>query len=235
MLQWGAFAFAGTKDVGAHADLAALLFLAMEPSFTKDIDWEALDAVKVPKQPKEDAALGVLFRLARGCLTPARWLDTQAVPVRELFHSVYLVRHILTAAMRKRFDRWLDDATKRIPTRAATKGFAPKTLNVARDRTWGHPLPMSILETDCKPAALAAERKRRPPSSNRFVAPVPTYFAKLTAAEKAALKRLGVAKLADLTKVPLNTLGYDETLGWNVAAILATELGAAGLAFAEGK
>lgn len=233
VLQWGAFAFGKIRDVGAHADLAELLFLAMDPSFTKDVDWTALNAVTVPARPKEDAALGVLFRLARACLSPARWLDTGASPVRELFHSVYLVRHVLTPPMRKHFDRWLDDATRRIPIRAATKGFAPRTLNVTRDRTWGHPLPMSILDADCKPSELAKEREDLGSAPNRFVARVPTYFAKLTATEKAALKRLGVTRLADLTKVSLDAVGTDDAIGWNVAAILATELGAAGLAFSE--
>lgn len=234
VLLWGAFAFAAVRDVGAHADLAELLFLAMEPSFMKEIDWAALEAVEEPTRPKEDAALGVLFRLGRACLRPARWLDTGASPLQELFHSVYVVRHVLPAPARKRFDRWLDEATKRIPSRAATKGFAPKTLNVTRDRTWGHPLPMSILEADCAPAALMPERRTLGAGSNRFVARVPTYFDKLTADQKAALKRLGVTKLADLPKVSIDALGSDDALGWNVALVFATELGSAGLSFAQG-
>lgn len=237
VLQWGAFAFGAIRDVGAHVDLAELLFLAMEPSFTKDIDWPALEAVQVPERPKEDAALGVLFRLARRCLTPARWLDTHATPVSELFHSIHLVRHVLAPPMRKRFDRWLEGALDRIPRRAVTKGFAPRTLNAARDRTWGHPLPVSILDVDCTPAKLAAERKTLTSSStvaaNRFVARVPTFFAKLTRAQKAALKRIGVTKLRDLRKLSQSALGDDDAIGWTVTAILSTELGAAGLAFAD--
>lgn len=233
VLLWGAFTFAKVRDVGAHADLAELLFLAMDPSFTKDIDWAALRAFEEPTRPKEDAALGVLFRLARACLTPARWLNTDASPLRELFHSVHVVRHVLPAPMRKRFDRWLDEATKRIPPRAATKGFAPKTLNVVRDRTWGHPLPMSILEADCEPMSLTAERQTLGAASNRFVARVPTYFAKLTADQKTTLKHLGVTELADLPRVSIDALGRDDAVGWNAALVLATELGAAGLSFGK--
>ncbi|MDQ3364262.1 MAG: hypothetical protein M3680_02375 [Myxococcota bacterium] len=231
VLQWGASAFASVRDVGPHLELAKLHFLVMEPVQFKDVDWVEL-RVELPTQRKEDQALATLFRLARQALNPVRWLDSDARPTSDLFHLVYLTRHVLALAKphRAAFDRWLEEATARTLGRGGGTSFKAVTGNVARDRTWGHPLPPAILERDVKPAALLAERAgiAADLKRNRFYAPVASYLDKLSKADAAIVKGLGVKRIQDLADHAESEL---EPIDARAQAIFKLELATKGLEF----
>ena len=229
VLSWGASAFAVVRDVGPHLELARLHFLVMEPLGYKDVDWRGLDDFAWPRQRKEDQALARMFKLACQSIIPGAWLDTQSRPISNLFHLVYLTRHVL-GPHRKAFDRWFDEAGERILARGDGKSFKPKTGNLARDRTWGHPLPPSILERDVKPAALLAERAGLVAEleRNRFYAPAPSYLSKLSKADASIVKGLGVKRVEDLAEHAESEL---ESIDLWSRMILTVELAAKGLAF----
>lgn len=228
VLQWGAAAFASIRDVGPHFELAHIHFLVMEPLAYKDVDWIGLADLELAKQRKEDQALASMFHLARQAIIPGAWLDTQGRPISNLFHLVYVVRHVL-GPHRSAFDRWLEAANARVLARAGAS-FEAKTGNASRDRTWGHPLPPSILERDVKPAALLAERvaivaelKR-----NRFYAPVGSCLATLSKADAAIVKGLGVKRVEDLADHAESEL---DSIDLWPRMILKVELTAKGLDF----
>ncbi len=228
VLQWGASAFAAVRDVGPHLELARIHFLVMEPLGYKDVDWDGLADFAWPKQRKEDQALGTLLQLARQAIVPGAWLDTQGRPISNLFHLVYLTRHVI-GSHRAAFDRWLEAANVRTLGRGRAS-FKATTGNVARDHTWGHPLPPSILERDVKPVALLAERAGLAAElkGNRFYAPVASYLDKLSKADAAIVKGLGVKRVEHLADHAKSELGSVEL--WP-RMILQVELAAKGRAF----
>lgn len=229
VLQWGASVFAAVRDVRPHLELAHVHFLVMEPLGYKDVDWRGLDDFAWPKQRKEDQALMTMFRLACQAITPGAWLDTQGRPISNLFHLIYVTRHVL-GPHRAAFDRWFEATQARVIARGAAK-FKVRTGNAARDRTWGHPLPPSILERDVKPAALLAERAGLAAAldGNRFHAPVASYLTKLSKEDAAIVRGLGVKQVEDLSDHAESKLEAVEL--WS-RRILQIELAATGRAFA---
>ena len=199
---WGALAFASVRDVQPHLDLAQIAFFLMAPGHFKSTNWGAIGDVKqVTSGRKEDQALSELFHLLKGTLRPARWLDTDAAPVAELFHLTYLVRHILGAS-RKPFDRWLEVAIDSTTRRGNQKGFVARTYSASRARGWGHPFPPQLLEGDIKPAALGDAYARFVQqtdwNANRYYAPATSVWETLPKKMLAALENQGITSSKQL-------------------------------------
>lgn len=233
VVQWGAASFASVRDVRAFFDLAQIHFLVMEPARHRDVEWNAIFDHRIASKHKLDAALSKMFSLARQALAPVAWLSTGGRPISNLFHLIYLTRHVLAPAHRRLFDKWLDDATARTKRRGGER-YVPKTGNKTRDKSWGHPLPMSILEADVTPAKLLVQRKGLVDAlmrdKNSFYAPAASYFDKLERRDVEGLRSLGVTKLADLVEHTEEEL--EDVVEGQTTVLLGLELTAMGMRYA---
>ena len=109
---WGFQRLRGAFHIDNSMALAEAAFLQMPDDGLLDL--ETLRSEATPDFPKLVSAHRNLRELLGDALHPAMWSGTLDQPVSECFHLVHLVRHLLDAAHRDLFDRWLVDLVRRI-------------------------------------------------------------------------------------------------------------------------
>lgn len=153
VLSWGAWRLKGHTPVEHNFELA-------EAAFAYMVDWRYVDRDagpkgKAPDQPPAVSAMMQLNRFMRLELNHDEYWDNYFQPVRETFHAVHIVRHILPKATVAEFDSWLKALVARIKSHWAKpdEEFRKKdTFSspeerepfIARHR--GPPIPHQILD-----------------------------------------------------------------------------------------
>lgn len=154
VLEWGAWRLRGF--VGPDPSLQLL-----EAAFAYQVDFRYANAdaivIPVPESPPAESASRQLLYLGRQIIYPEYFWMAYSTPVREVFHAIHLVRHILPKAAKKQFSDWLDVVINRLDSVAAVpeeedrneEDFNnPADYQVFLLRHHGEALPREILDPD---------------------------------------------------------------------------------------